>query len=463
MEKHLLSKSTYIKGEQCLKQLFLHKKHANLRDRMPAERLAVFSRGTQVGLYAQQLFPDGIDAGPKHPSQYQKAVEKTALLVAQGQSVIYEAAFTAHKTLILLDILVKNGEYWDAYEVKSSKSLTETYYQDAALQYYVLKTAGVPLSSFSLIHINQDYERENEIDIHKLFIISDVTHEVISRFEKVKQKIAEEIAVLGMESAPIIDIGKHCFAPYDCDFIGHCWQNIPKPSVFDLPFLSLDEQLQWYHKGMSDLHLFENEAHQSALKTQINCHLKHQEYLDAESLETLKAGIDQSKPSYLFKILRFRAAIPLFPNTKPYQELIYAFAILPLSKKKGELDWFVADGQQNPDAEIQTRINQYLASVNLISYCNTDQSLANINLKEWVERGIYYHPAFKKDYSNKSLSFALGIRAPWKGIESDLVAAQYFDDILRGHKDADSKRLAIENYLKQEVQMMSKFANKLGL
>ena len=148
MEKHILSKSTYIKGEQCLKQLYLHKKRPFLRDRMPAERLAIFSRGTNVGIYAQELFPGGIDAGPKHPSQYKKAVLKTAELIDAGQEVIYEAAFQANKTLILLDVLVKNGDSWDAYEIKSSKSLSETYYKDAALQYYVLVNSKIQINSF---------------------------------------------------------------------------------------------------------------------------------------------------------------------------------------------------------------------------------------------------------------------------------------------------------------------------
>jgi hypothetical protein len=53
----ILSKSTFIRGLQCEKSLYLHKKRPFLRDRLSPEQLAKFSRGTNVGVYAQELFP----------------------------------------------------------------------------------------------------------------------------------------------------------------------------------------------------------------------------------------------------------------------------------------------------------------------------------------------------------------------------------------------------------------------
>ncbi len=112
VEKHILSKSTFIKGHQCLKYLYLSKKRPFLRDKMTAEQRTKFKRGHAVGDLAQQLFPDGIDVSPKSPSQYQKAVEHTQTLIEQGQEVIYEATFQYDKVLVMLDILRKTPEGW---------------------------------------------------------------------------------------------------------------------------------------------------------------------------------------------------------------------------------------------------------------------------------------------------------------------------------------------------------------
>lgn len=61
MEKHILSKSAFIRGVQCLKSLYLNKKRPFLRDRISDAQQAVFKRGTDVGVLARQLFPCGVD------------------------------------------------------------------------------------------------------------------------------------------------------------------------------------------------------------------------------------------------------------------------------------------------------------------------------------------------------------------------------------------------------------------
>ena len=70
MAKTYLSKSTFIKGVQCEKALYLHKYNRELADDISPQQQAVFESGTSVGLLAQELFPQGVDASPKDYSQY---------------------------------------------------------------------------------------------------------------------------------------------------------------------------------------------------------------------------------------------------------------------------------------------------------------------------------------------------------------------------------------------------------
>jgi hypothetical protein len=58
--KHVLSKSTYIRGVQCIKSLYLYNNNPELRDPLSKEQQAIFARGIDVGKIAQNLFPGGM-------------------------------------------------------------------------------------------------------------------------------------------------------------------------------------------------------------------------------------------------------------------------------------------------------------------------------------------------------------------------------------------------------------------
>ena len=167
---HILSKSTYIKGLQCEKALYMQKKHPYLRDKLSIEQRAKFQRGTDVGVLAHDYFPGGVDMSPNSPSQFPKKVQETMENLSNPEvKVMYEAVFQYNDTLIMLDMLVRDGERWLAVEVKSSLRLSDTYYNDAALQYYVLHGCGVPLSDFRLMYLNADYVKDGAIDVKELF------------------------------------------------------------------------------------------------------------------------------------------------------------------------------------------------------------------------------------------------------------------------------------------------------
>ena len=84
-------------------------------------------------------------------------------------NAMYEAVFQHNDTLIMVDILVRDGDQWKAIEVKSSLKLSTTYYNDAALQYYVLHGCGVPLSDFQLMYLNAGYVKQGPIAVKQLF------------------------------------------------------------------------------------------------------------------------------------------------------------------------------------------------------------------------------------------------------------------------------------------------------
>ncbi len=230
MSEYILSKSTYIRGLQCHKSLYLNKFRPYLRDKISEEQLAKFARGHAVGKVAQQLFPGGIAMSrPGKPS-----AEKTSQLISEGFPVIYEACFISDDVIVALDILVKQENGYNAYEVKSSLALSNVYYNDAFLQYHVLNASGLKPEKFFLIHRNAEIEFSEFGDINEMFIFTDVTVECESNEIMVHDGISQMLEVLKRDKSPDVQPGKQCMNPYPCDFRGVCWKKITKAEQEEL-------------------------------------------------------------------------------------------------------------------------------------------------------------------------------------------------------------------------------------
>ena len=222
--EYALSKSTYIRGLQCHKSLYLNKFRPYLRDKLSEEQLAKFARGHAVGKIAQQLFPGGIAL----PRPGKSSAIKTAELIAAGCPVIYEACFISDNVIVALDILVKTEIGYAAYEVKSSMALSSVYYNDAFLQYHVINGSGLKPEKFFLVHRNADIELTDETDLNQAFVFTDVSAECEMQEQLVEGNIEQMLEVLTKDKSPDIFPGEHCMKPYPCDFRGVCWKKISK-------------------------------------------------------------------------------------------------------------------------------------------------------------------------------------------------------------------------------------------
>ncbi len=230
-EKAFLSKSTFIRGMQCEKSLYLHKKRPYLRDRLSEEQLAKFARGHKLGHMARDLFPGGVDMSPPSHFQMPVAIRETKRMIDGGQAVLYEAAFQHNGVRVALDVLVREPGGWKGVEVKSSRAISDTFLWDAALQYFVITGAGLSLEAFDIAYVRPEaipaYELGHGEKAHEIFILEDVLPELLARQTAVASRIDRLREVSRMQRSPDIPIGPHCSHPYPCDFIGHCWKHMP--------------------------------------------------------------------------------------------------------------------------------------------------------------------------------------------------------------------------------------------
>jgi hypothetical protein len=229
VEKHILSKSTYIRSLQCLKSLFLYKYHYKLRDPVSPELQIRFDKGHNIGKLAQQLFPGGFDVTPDQPYNYYKSVALTQELILKGYDTIYEASFQFEKTLAVADIFVRRAGKWYAYEVKSSLSISETYLKDAALQYFVIVNSGLALEDFSIIHLNRKLDESLVNEPSKIFSQQSVMDYCKSQIDFVTSNVSTAKNIIDKKIIPDIEIGGQCTEPYRCDFYNFCHRTEPEP------------------------------------------------------------------------------------------------------------------------------------------------------------------------------------------------------------------------------------------
>ena len=349
MGQHILSKSSFIKGLQCEKQLYLYKNHYDWRDPLDANLQAVFKRGTNVGVLAQKLFPHGESAQIVDPTQSGKAVKLTKELIDSKIKTIYEAAFIFDDVLVISDIIEKYNNKWNVYEVKSSTSVSETYIMDAAIQYYVLSHAGLKINDFSIIFINNQYVRIGKLDINSLFSIEPVKNLILDKQDFIKSQIKKFKKVLKEKEIPDIKIGPHCRNPYDCSFIGYCWKNVPEYSVFDIAGLRLEKKFELYNNGIVDIKDIPKDFKLSAnQRIQVQSHAENEKLIDKAGIKEFLKSLNY--PLYFMDFETFMPAVPMFDKSRPYQQIPFQYSLHYKRDKFSEVKHFefLADAAGDP-------------------------------------------------------------------------------------------------------------------
>lgn len=419
-----------MRGLQCLKSLYLYKNFIQLRDQPSLEQKAIFNRGNKVGLMAQRFFAGGVDATPSRRSDNPAAVARTKELIQQGIEVIYEAAFQHEGVLAILDILVKEKGVWNAYEVKSSTKISQTYILDAALQYWVIHNSGLHLGDFSMMIINNQYVRNGEVDIHQLFTIKSVKEGVLKNQQFISENIEACKNVILNPEMPQVGIGEHCFVPYPCDFMGTCWKQVPPDSVFEITGISKAEQFNLYRTGYTSI---QDIPSQNALDKNANKHI--------QAFKTKKALIDKTGisnflstvhyPVFFMDFESFMPAIPIYDKTKPYQHIPFQYSLhFKESKDAPLLHYeFLAEQGMDPrrsflehllkhtETDGSILVYDVLMERNILNglkkdfpefTSEIDKRLARIvDLVQPFQERYYYHPSMKNSVSIKNVLPAL--------------------------------------------------------
>ena len=95
-------------------------------------------------------------------------VKKTKELIDSGISTIYEIFIFLKIFWIIVDILEITSEGFLYMKLKSSTSIKDIYLHDISIQYYTLEKLGMSVKGASLVYLNSNYVRDNELNLKRV-------------------------------------------------------------------------------------------------------------------------------------------------------------------------------------------------------------------------------------------------------------------------------------------------------
>jgi predicted RecB family nuclease len=347
-----LSKSKFISGSQCHLKLWFDVNKRGLAEAPDAATQAIFNTGHEVGELAQQRWPGGVLVDGNY-WEVDKAIEDTKPLLAdKSVKAIYEAAIEHQDSLTRVDILARapNG-MWDLIEVKSSTRVKAPFDTDVAMQYWVLKGAGIKVRKAGVLVLNRGYVYEGGVlDLNKLFKFEDLTGQCEARLAEIEKTAKKLKTVMRAKKPPSVEVGDHCDSPYECPYWATCTKGMvfPERPLTILPNFSGTKRAALMELGIESIDDLPADFPLSAAQSIVrDCALSGENWT-SDGL----AG-ELAKLTWPASYLDFEAAgiaIPKYKNTSPYDQIPFQFSCHVQKRRKGKLNHqeFLATDSEDP-------------------------------------------------------------------------------------------------------------------
>lgn len=315
-----LSKSKYTLGRVCEKKLWLSEFK---KEEAKEDNTTVLANGNMVGDLARHLFGDDyvlID----YNKGLKEMIKDTKVALAFKPNIICEASFSYNGNFCSVDILKNDIDGVELYEVKSTTEKKDIYLDDIAYQTWVLKMCGLNVKKSYLVHINSEYVKKGDLDIHKFFMIEDVTEDLdLSDIEEYSNQYHK---VINRNIEPDIDLNINCkYNKELCPFFDYCTKNLDKPNVFDIASINFKTKLNLYKNGVIT---FKELIEDGSINEKGLEQVKY-------SLEDLGTKINKDNinkfisnvtyPVYFLDFESYQDVIPKFDGTKPYQQICFQY------------------------------------------------------------------------------------------------------------------------------------------
>lgn len=328
----LLSKTDYILGMECEKALWLIKHHPELVPDADAMLQRRFDIGYEVQELARKLFPTGklVSEGDLQYLAY-----KTKKMSEENRILFEATAMLSDKAFCRIDIMEREGNAWNLIEIKSATKVKENYIDDLAFQKYVFENAGYKINHVKVIYLNKFYIRHGALDIRELFVIEDISLLVDKIYADVAYNIDVLRQIVEQDTEPMVL--QHKIKPCkECCFKAYCRQKLPDYPAFKLFYYDRDWQKFF---AQYNTYFVENipDSYKLSPKEIIDkrAYLSGQIHVEPQKIREWLNELEY--PLYYLDYETAQLAVPLFDNTKTYQQIPFQFSLHIQEIKGGEL------------------------------------------------------------------------------------------------------------------------------
>lgn len=175
----MISKSDYMLFLRQPAWLWLKKNDPTKLPPVDAATQAMFDAGHAFEPYVESLFPEGVTLGFSDFDEYRSLPLRTQQAFESGAQVVFQPRFEWNGFTCISDIVsVIEDKTIDLYEIKSSTRVKPDHLYDLAFQKTVLEGNGFTVRNISVIHVNNQYVREGDVNPKELTTFADVTEDV---------------------------------------------------------------------------------------------------------------------------------------------------------------------------------------------------------------------------------------------------------------------------------------------
>lgn len=478
-----LSKSRYVAGLQCHRQLWWRVHEYDAPELVPDEKQqAIFDQGHLVGERARTLFPGGVLIDLPF-EQKRDRIEATRLALENGARILYEGSFQAGGAYASVDILERTDEGFIVIEVKSSTRVKIEYINDVALQVYALRRSGLPVIRAEVMHLNRECVYP---DLSNLFVREDVTAQVEAVLLGVPEKLEKQLAMLN-GPLPLVATGEHCSRPYKCPFWDRCWSGQPEYDVSTL-YYGADKAHRLRAEGYLTLRDLPPDFPLTPIQArQVESVRRGSVIVDAR----LGMALDRIEgPVAYLDFETISPAIPVWNGCRPYDRVPVQFScdVIHENAPIEHFEW-LADGPRDPRPEVARRVVDSCARARtVIAYnsafekeCLRTLAAAAPQYKDQLDaisaklfdalplvREHVYHPRFAGSFSLKSVYPALVEQNGYESLEiadGELASAKLMG-LLLGHQmlgelEREPLREKLRSYCALDTQALAQLVHRL--
>jgi CRISPR/Cas system-associated exonuclease Cas4 (RecB family) len=312
-----LSKSKYGDFLKCEKKLWLFNHRKEEYEDVVSNKISV-KNGQEYGVLLRPIFGlfDLAEVLKEDNSvDYKESIIKTKELIAKGSNVIAEATFSVDNLFCMVDLLVKNGDKYDIYEIKSAKELTEAHINDVSFQRYVASKI-INIGNVYVLTVNTNYVNPGKIDLKQLVVSNNLTNEAVLRTSLIENNIVNARALVEQENEPKTVYKKEC---KNCGFYNYCYPtNKDDNSIVNAKGMSSKNKKDFLDQGITHVH---EPAEYDYL-------IKEIETIEMIDMDMTKDFFKDLKyPLYFLDFEYFSHPYPFIAQTKPNERLPFQYSL----------------------------------------------------------------------------------------------------------------------------------------